>query len=117
LDRRTLEALPSVDVPNAHGAAMTQDGSVFYTTNIATSGGDGIYAIDTSANAMIGSAWAPHSTPHNIAVVRSGGKLYVTHSGANAQVSVYRISRRDPVPVFLRTVQTGANPFGIVSIP
>lgn len=117
LDRRTMEALPGVDIPNAHGAGMTQEGSIFYTTNIATSGGDGIYAVDTSTNAVVGSAGVPHSTPHNIAIARNGSKLYVTHSGANAQVSVYRISRSDPAPVFVRTVQTGANPFGIESIP
>lgn len=49
----------------------------------------------------------------------SGGKkLYVTHSGGTAdKVTVYRASKRRPVPVHKKDLTVGLNPFGIAYVP
>jgi DNA-binding beta-propeller fold protein YncE len=122
LDRDTL--LPIVDpldVPGAHGAGMTSNGQTFYTTNISGGGVDGLFAIDTGTNTILG-AWDTGNpvipAPHNIVLTPNGRKLYVTHSGAAAnQVSVYKVSKWDAVPTFIRTVTVGLNPFGLTYVP
>jgi DNA-binding beta-propeller fold protein YncE len=122
LDRDTL--LPIVDpldVPGAHGAGMTNNGQTFYTTNFPGGGVDGLFAIDTQTNTTVG-AWdtgsPPIPGPHNIALTPNDRKLYVTHSGATAnQVSIYRISKWDVTPVFVRSVTVGLNPFGLTYVP
>jgi len=55
--------------------------------------------------------------PHNIALTPNGRKLYVTHSGPNDKVSIYRIHGNDPVPVLVGDVTTGMNPFGLAFVP
>ena len=55
--------------------------------------------------------------PHNIALTPDGRTLYLTHSGMNNVVSVYTMSRRNPVPTFATTVTVGNNPFGLAYVP
>lgn len=117
LDRETLRPLPSIPVPGAHGAGMTRNGSRFFTTNFTANGVEGLFAIDTEANAVIGSTVAPYSTPHNIALTPNGKKIYVTHSGNNSHVSVYLMDKKDSAPSLVRTVMTGNNPFGLSYVP
>ena len=60
----------------------------------------------------------PVGTPHNIVGTPNGKKLYVTHSGATANtVTVYTVTKHDPVPVFLGTITVGTNPFGLSYVP
>ncbi len=118
LDRRTLDTVDVLDVPGAHGAGMTLSGRTFYTTNLPGGGEDALWTIDTSTNEIVGEPVdAPYSVPHNIAITPDGRKLYVTHSGPNDKVSIYRASWRDPVPVLIGEVTTGANPFGLAWVP
>ncbi len=116
LDPVTLEQITTIDVPDAHGAWTVKNGRIFYTTNIAGGGADGLYAIDLRTNTVIGAADTPYPTPHN--VVAAGKKLYVTHSGATAdRVSVYSIDGHNPVPVLVDEVMVGLNPFGLGYVP
>jgi DNA-binding beta-propeller fold protein YncE len=93
---------------------MPPNGRVFYTTNLPGGGTDGLFAINTRRKEVIGSSDTPYPVPHNIAVTANSKKLYLTHSGATSdKVTVYRISNRHPVPVFLKEITVELNPFGI----
>jgi YVTN family beta-propeller protein len=119
LNRRTMEVVTEIPVPGAHGAGMTFSGKVFYTTNLPGGGTDGLFAIDTRTNSVIGDPTdTPYPVPHNIALTLLGHKLYVTHSGPDAdKVTIYTAGRRDPVPVFSGEVTVGLNPFGLAYVP
>lgn len=114
LNRRTMEQIKVIDVPGAHGAGMPVHGNVFYTTNLPGGGTGGLIAIDAHSNEVIGSSDTPFPVPHNIALPTSAKKLYLTHSGATAdKVSIYRVSNKHPVPVLLKDITVGLNPFGL----
>ena len=118
LERDTLEEVKSLDVPGAHGAGMPLNGRYFYTTNLTGGGEDALYAINTRTNEIAGDPVdAPYGVPHNIAITANGRKLFVTHSGDNDMVSVYRISPRRPTPRLIGEVQVEANPFGLAFVP
>ena len=118
LDRRTLDVITTLDVPGAHGAGMTNQGKTFYTTNLPGGGTEGLWAIDTQTNTVIGSPVdTPETVPHNIALTPDGSKLYVTHSGPNNVVTVYTANKHDPTPVYAATVTVGDNPFGLAYVP
>ena len=117
LNRNTLALVAQVAVPGAHGAAMTHNGKVFYATNLPGGGVDGLFAIDTKTNTVIGSADTPFAVPHNVVVTRND-KLFVTHSGATAdKVTIYNVTTSDPVPELRGEVTVGLNPFGIAYVP
>lgn len=122
LDRDTLApVVPPLVIPGAHGAGMARNGKRFYTTNISGGGVGGLVAIDTNTNVVLGATDTgnpPIPTPHNIALTPNGEKLYVTHSGATAnQVTVYRATQDDAVPVFVGAIAVGLNPFGLAYVP
>jgi YVTN family beta-propeller protein len=119
LDRETLESVATIDVPGAHGAGMARNGKVFYTTNLSGGGTDGLYAIDTRTNTVIGPAGVdtPYAVPHNIALTPDSHKLFLTHSGPNDKVTIYDIKANDPLPVLAGEVTVGSNPFGLAYIP
>lgn len=121
LNRETLALVDMIDAPGAHGAGMPFNGERFYTTNISGGGTGGLISINTAAGAISATRNTPVATPHNIALAPNlkaapdAQKLYITHSGATATtVSVYDVS--GDAPVFVTTVQTGLNPFGIAFI-
>lgn len=115
LNKTNLRHIRSIDVPAAHGVDITRNGKVVYTTNISGGGVDGLFAINTRSNRIIGEPVdTPFAVPHNVVLTGNNRKLYVTHSGATAdQVSVYAVSPRNPVPVLQGTVTVGLNPFGL----
>ncbi len=127
LNRDTLDPVSAIDIPGAHGAAMTSDGGVFYTTNFPGGGAEGLWTISTATNTVAGDAVdAPFAVPHNIALTpdrglffpqpRGNRKLYLTHSGATAnQVTIYKL--KGSLPVFHKTVTVGFNPFGLAFAP
>lgn len=118
LNRFTLGMITTLDVPGAHGAGMSRDGKVFYTTNLPGGGTDALFTIDTRHNTLVGEPVdSPYPVPHNIALDPSGRKLFLTHSGATAdKVSVYRMSHHDPVPELVAEVTVGLNPFGLAYV-
>jgi len=114
LNRFNMNLVKKIDAPGAHGAGMTTNGKVFYTTNLPGGGTDGLIAIGTRRNRVIGSSDTPYPVPHNIALTPVMKKLYLTHSGATSdKVTVYRISNRQPVPEYLKEITVELNPFGI----
>jgi DNA-binding beta-propeller fold protein YncE len=116
LDRTTLEPAAELAVPGAHGAAMTASGKVFYTTNLPGGGTDGLFAIDTGTNTVIGSTDTPYPVPHNI-VVTKNDKLFLTHSGGTSnKVTIFDVTTTDPVPVLRGEVTVGLNPFGLAYV-
>jgi len=114
LDRFNMDLVETISVPGAHGAIMTTNGKVFYTTNLPGGGTNGIYTINTKNNSVLGSTNTPYPVPHNVAVNNSSKKLYLTHSGGTSdKVTVYSISNHNPVPVFLKEITVELNPFGL----
>ena len=108
---------PSIAVNAAHGAAMTADGNTFYATNIAGGGTDGLAAIDTATQLLLGSTNTPFAVPHNVAVSDDQTKLFVTHSGATSdKVTVYDITGPNGIPVLIGPVDAGTNPFGLAAV-
>lgn len=118
LKRRDLSMKNIINVPGAHGAGMPRNGRTFYTTNLPGGGVDGLFAIDTKNNTMIGNAVnTPFPVPHNIALSLNGRKLYVTHSGTTAnKVSIYNIDRKTRLPIFQSELSVGINPFGLAFV-
>lgn len=114
LNRFNMELVETISVPGAHGAIMTTNGKVFYTTNLPGGGTNGIFAINTKNNSVLGSTNTPYPVPHNVTVNKSSKKLYLTHSGGTSdKVTVYRISNGNPVPQFLKEITVELNPFGL----
>ncbi len=115
--RSNLSLVTDMDAPGAHGAGMRGDGRVFYTTNLPGGGPDGLIAVETRTNTVLGAVDTPATVPHNIALNAKGAKIYVTHSGATADlVSVYTTSPGAPLPVLKGTVTVGLNPFGLAFV-
>jgi DNA-binding beta-propeller fold protein YncE len=119
LNKYNLDFVNSLSVPGAHGACMSRNGLFFYTTNLPGGGDDALYTIFTLTNTLIGAPEdAPYAVPHNIALTPSGRKIYVTHSGANNKVSVYKTKGFfDPTPDYFTEVTVGDNPFGLAFVP
>ena len=117
LNRYSMNLVEAIPAPGAHGAFMTTNGKVFYTTNLPGGGTDGLFAINTKRNQVIGSSNTPYPVPHNLVVTNNTKKLYVTHSGgASDKVTVYEISNRNPVPYYIGEVTVGLNPFGLAFV-
>lgn len=119
LDRHTMDVVKEIEVPGAHGAGMTLNGKTFYTTNLPGGGSDGLFAIDTRVNAVVGDPVdTPYPVPHNIVLTPRGQKLFLTHSGAMAdKVTIYDVRRPDPTPILAEEVTVGKNPFGLDYVP
>jgi len=114
LNRFNMSLVETISVPGAHGAIMTTNGKYFYTTNLPGGGTNGLFAIKTRNNQVIGSTDTPFPVPHNVAVNRSSKKIYLTHSGGSSdKVTVYKISNQNPVPVYLKEITVELNPFGL----
>jgi len=115
-NRDTLALVAELAVPGAHGAGMSPNGKVFYTSNLPGGGADGLFAINTNTNTVLGSADTPFAVPHNI-VVTKNDKLFLTHSGgASDKVTVYAVSTDEPIPVLIGEVTVGLNPFGLAYV-
>lgn len=118
LARKTLEVQAQIAAPGAHGAGMTRNGKVFYTTNLPGAGIDGLIAIDTRTNSVIETWDTLFPVPHNIALSPNGKKVYITHSGAtSSEVSVFQRRNKNRPLKLLTTVVTDLNPFGLAYVP
>lgn len=117
LDLRTLAPLAELSVPGAHGAGMSPNARTFYTTNLPGGGSDGLWAINTATNQILGAVDTAFAVPHNV-VVTPNRHLFLTHSGgASDKVTVYTVSPQNPIPVPVGEVTVGLNPFGLAYVP
>ena len=118
-DRRGTELVKvdSLEQPGVHGIDFSLDGRYLYTTNLPGGGSNGLFAIDTRTNEIVGDldgVDTPFPTPHNVWLTGDGQRLFLTHSGSQSnQVSFY--SLENPTrPVLLDSVNVnGLNPFGL----
>lgn len=118
-NRFSMEKVKEIEIPGAHGAGMAYNGEYFYTTNLPGGGVDGIFAIETTNNTIVGEMVdTPYPVPHNIALNLDFSKLFLTHSGPTAdKVTFYNVSRFNPVPEYAGEVTVGINPFGLAFVP
>ena len=113
------------NLDGAHGVGWNSDSSRIFLTNIT--------AIDTPAVYELGPRRGTHefqpeiiahhkldnTKAHNIAVDFTNQKMFVTHSGPgkngdlNTKVSLFSVAGESQ---FLKTIETGKNPFGILLI-
>jgi YVTN family beta-propeller protein len=119
LERGDLSEVTTIDVPGAHGVWIPRSGRVLYVTNPPGGGTDGLFTVDLKTNTVLGDAVdTAFPTPHNVVATQKGDKLYVTHYGPTAnQVTVYTISKKNPIPVPAGDVTVGLNPFGLAFVP
>lgn len=119
LKRHDLTQVASITVPGAHGVWIPHGSQTLYVTNLPNGGADGLFTIDLQTNTTIGEPVdTAFATPHNLVATKDGRKLYLTHSGATAdKVTVYTISKQEPVPVAVGEVTVGLNPFGLAFVP
>ncbi|MGJ3246510.1 MAG: beta-propeller fold lactonase family protein [Elainellaceae cyanobacterium] len=122
-DRREnkLEQVGSIDQPGAHGVIASPDGQYFYTTNLPGGGNNGVFVIDATTNTIVGDrdgVDTPFPVPHNVSITNDGSRLFVTHSGSNANaISIYSLDE-PTLPVWEASVNgQGVNPFGIAYAP
>jgi YVTN family beta-propeller protein len=111
---------PPMTVTGAHGAVMNRRfaSDFFYTTNFPGGGPGGIVTVDPQSFHVVATTDTPQAGPHNMAVVPSGRKLYLTHSGAAAStVSVYTLDRTTGIPALAAELSVGLNPFGLTHVP
>lgn len=118
LDRSDLSFTTMVEVPGAHGAAVSTNGRYFFTTNLTGGGTDALYAIDTQSLEVAGEpADAPYAVPHNIALTLNSKYAFVTHSGGSAdKVTIYDARRGGRSLQYLDEVTVGLNPFGLAYV-
>lgn len=118
LNRFNMQEQEVIDVPGAHGAGMPRHGKYFYTTNLPNGGDDALYVIDTDSLEVVGDPVStPYAVPHNIAFTPAAHKMYVTHSGPNDKVTIYKTSLWHPMPEYIGEVTVGDNPFGLAYVP
>ncbi len=105
-----LSLISIISFSGAHGIFPAPDQNNIFVTNIS---GQQIYSINTKNNTQNGAAIsALQATPHNISINESGDKMFVTHSGANANtISTYSISSGNILGG--STIVSGTNPFGL----
>ena len=115
LNAFTLEQFEIIDAPGAHGAITSGNAKRFYSTNLPGGGPSGVYAVNTKKLEAIGEADTPDTIPHNVALNRNGRKLYVTHSGPNQTVSVFKTMKSGEFQ-FLKSIEVGDNPFGLAFV-
>ena len=108
------------DQPSPHGMFIGQFGQMLYITNIAEGGANAlvVYKTDTLRQVRCDQVNTSLGVPHNPATVMFGKRIFVTHSGAQNQVSTFELGRKGcPVQKSEKLLTTGINPFGILALP
>lgn len=116
LRRRDLSEVKRVALPGAHGVGMSPDGRKLYVTNLPAAGAMAIYTIDLSSGMIEGTPVSVDSDgkPHNLAISADGDELVLTHSGPTARrASIFSLDGDEPTLV--ANIDSGANPFGLVT--
>ncbi|RYZ88982.1 MAG: hypothetical protein EOP06_10025 [Proteobacteria bacterium] len=126
LQIETLQVLAKNSFPNAHGLQFFGTGTnkYIFSTNIGDGGANALRLLkfdDINYKLGVGiitfftnNASAPIGTPHNIATSLDSDLVFVTHSGANQEVSLFT---KSPSGVsFAKSITTGKNPFGLALV-
>ncbi len=126
VDKKTFEVVTDVkNLPGAHGIWWNNDASKIYLANFESQGLESIYEIRQSLDSDGFSAehLSTHdlrdTKAHNITVDFVNQVMFVTHSGPgfdgqlNRNVSIFSVAGK---PKFLKTVESGLNPLGILLV-
>lgn len=118
LRRNNLNILKTIPIPGAHGVGMASNGEYLYVTNLPGGGDMAIYTINVRRNRLVGTPTTVRTdgVPHNLAVNKSGKKLFLTHSGGSAQRFEFLNTRGQNVdnPQPDASLELETNPFGLV---
>ncbi|MEM7204315.1 MAG: YncE family protein [Planctomycetota bacterium] len=118
LDGDSLAELQQVAVPGAHGVYVPAGTGRLLVSNFPSGSDNGLYELSTGPTVRVRRAvGVPVPSPHNIAAVPGGRRIFVTHSSASrTEVSAYqRVGLGQPV--LRRVIQAGTNPFGLAYVP
>lgn len=126
VDKKTFEVVAEVEgVPGAHGIWWNSDASKVYLANFGSQGPESIYEIRQSTDTEIFAAEKVSTQAlgdtkaHNITVDFINQVMFVTHSGPaangalNRNVSLFSVKG---TPTFIKTIESGANPLGILLV-
>lgn len=111
LDGNNLAIKANQSFEGAHGIFQSPNEKFVFVADIT---GEQLYTINSTTYSGIGDAVSSlGAKPHNLAVIESGKKLYVTHSGATANtVSTYTISDNG-ILASVQSITAETNPFGL----
>jgi len=123
LNRSNLNEIKKLDIPGAHGMTISTRNNTLYVTNISGGGASGIFAVELKTNSIIGSVDTPYAVPHSLFVNGevdkvTTGILCLTHSAHDSgKVTLYKISKQNPLPQLMNEVSVELNPFGLSFVP
>ena len=126
VDKKTFEVVAEVEgVPGAHGIWWNSDASKVYIANFGSQGPESIYEIRQSTDTemfaaeKVSTQALDDTKAHNITVDFINQVMFVTHSGPDANgalnrnVSLFSVKG---TPTFIKTIESGANPLGILLV-
>ena len=126
VDKKTFKVVTNVEgLPGAHGIWWNSDASKIYLANFGSQGSESIYEVRQTIDTEEFSAekLSTHdlkdAKAHNITVDFVNQVMFVTHSGPNVDgqlnrnVSLFSVKG---TPTFIKTIESGANPLGILLI-
>jgi hypothetical protein len=126
IDKKSFKVVTVVDdLPGAHGIWWNSDASKVYLANFDSQGPEAIYEVrqtldDEEFRAVKNSTHdLADAKAHNMTVDFVNQVMFITHSGPNIDgqlnrnVSIFSVAGK---PRFIKTVESGANPLGILLV-
>ena len=126
IDKKTFKVITTVEnLPGSHGVYWNSDASRVYLANFTSSGPMSVYEVRQKSGTSSFKAkklkvhQLENAKAHNITVDFTNQVMFVTHSGPNTdgqlnrKVSIFSVAGDSR---FLKTVETGANPLGILLV-
>ena len=126
VDKDTFKVVTDIEgLPGAHGIWWNSDASKVYLANFESQGPESIYEVrqqsDTEKFAVekLSTLDLQDAKAHNITIDFVNQVMFVTHSGPNVDgqlnrnVSIFSVAGK---PKFIKTVESGLNPLGILLV-
>jgi hypothetical protein len=126
VDKKTFKVVTDVEgLPGAHGIWWNNDASKIYLANFESQGPESIYtvrqALDTDefSAKKLSTHDLADAKAHNVVVDFVNQVMFVTHSGPNVDgqlnrnISIFSVAGK---PKFIKTVESGTNPLGILLV-
>lgn len=126
VDKKTFTVVTNVEgLPGAHGIWWNSDASKVYLANFESQGPESLYVVKQTTNTdeFTAEKFSTHdlsdAKAHNITVDFINQVMFVTHSGPNVDgqlnrnVSLFSVKGK---PTFIKTIESGANPLGILLV-
>ena len=126
VDKKSFTVVSEVDdLPGAHGIWWNSDASKVYLANFSSQGPESIYEVRQTSGVeefsaeKVSTQALIDAKAHNITVDFANQVMFVTHSGPNVDgalnrnVSLFSVKGQ---PTFIKTIESGSNPLGILLI-